>query len=505
MSIDTQDPAHRPLTVLSNRLPYNFPSNDTAGKPKRNVGGLVNALEPVLVRRGGMWVGWDGVTMDSQSDVDEAAASPRTIRTESGVRLLGVPLSEEELENYYHGFCNRTLWPLFHGLVDTTFFRPEYFTSYVQVNRRFTEMLMAHVDKSDRIWLHDYHLLLVPRMLRERGFTGRIDLFIHIPFPPSEVFRALPWRKDLLDGFLAADSVVFHVEPYRDNFVNLTTELIGAVPTPADQDGRVVVHHERGGTVVAAAPIGIDVDEYESRSRKPEVLQLAEKIRGDHEGRMLLFGADRLDYTKGILERLRAIDRMLTLRPETAGPFNMVQVVVPSRHQVQEYRELKEKLDREVGRINGVHARTGWIPLHYQFRALSRDELVATYLAARAALVTPLRDGMNLVAPEFVASRTDEHGVLVLSEFAGVSRILGQALIVNPYDVDGCAVAVHDALTMTPEEQHSRMVHMRERVRANTVSDWADRCMGLEIATPEHAGVLPAEGSADKSTREASS
>ena len=228
-----------------------------------------------------------------------------------------------------------------------------------------------------------------------------------------------------------------------------------------------------------------------------------EKIRLEHDGRLLLFGADRLDYTKGILERFRAIDRLLSVRPELAETFNLVQVVVPSRHQVQEYRELKEKLDREVGRINGVHARTGWIPLHYQFRALSRDELVAKYLAARAALVTPLRDGMNLVAPEFVASRTDEQGVLVLSEFAGVSRILGQALIVNPYDLDGCAEAVHDALTMTPEEQRIRMVRMRERVRANTVSDWADRCMGLEVATEEHSGVLPAEGTADKVARNA--
>jgi len=505
LSSDTQDPGHEPLIVLSNRLPYNFPSDDTAGKPKRNVGGLVNALEPVLVRRGGMWVGWDGITMPSQSEVDEAASVPRMIRTDSGVRLLGVPLSEQELERYYHGFCNRTLWPLFHGLIDTTYFRPEYFTSYVEVNERFADMVLAHTNASDRIWLHDYHLLLVPRMLRERGFTGRIDLFMHIPFPPSEVFRALPWRKDLLEGFLAANAVVFHVEPYRDNFVNLTTELIGAVPTPADQDGRVVVHHERGATIVAAAPIGIDVDEYETRSRKPQVREQAEKIRKQHEGRLLLFGADRLDYTKGILERFRAIDRLLSVRPETAGTFNMVQVVVPSRHQVQEYRELKEKLDREVGRINGVHARTGWIPLHYQFRALSRDELVAWYLSARAALVTPLRDGMNLVAPEFVASRTDEHGVLVLSEFAGVSRILGQALIVNPYDIDGCATAIHDALTMTPEEQRSRMVRMRERVRANTVSDWADRCMGLKTATEEHSGVLPSEGTADRVIRNARS
>jgi trehalose-6-phosphate synthase len=233
---------------------------------------------------------------------------------------------------------------------------------------------------------------------------------------------------------------------------------------------------------------------------------MAEGLRSRYEGRLLLFGADRLDYTKGILERFRAIDRLLTVRPETAGTFNFIQVVVPSRHQVQEYRDLKEKLDREVGRINGVHARTGWIPINYQFRALSRDELVANYLASRAALVTPLRDGMNLVAPEFVASRTDEQGVLLLSEFAGVSRILGQALIVNPYDLDGCAEAIDEALSMPAEEQRTRMVRMRERIRANPVADWADRCMNLELSTHEHAGsVLPAEGSAEKVIRDVGS
>lgn len=474
------DAGGEPLVVLSNRLPYNFPRPGVEGRPKRNVGGLVNALEPVLARRGGMWVGWDGVTLGSQRAVEQVASEPRTILTESGVRLLGVPLGDRELRRYYHGFCNRTLWPLFHGLVDTTYFRPEYFTSYVEVNRRFTEMALAHTGARDRIWLHDYHLLLVPRMLREKGFTGRIDFFLHTPFPPAEIFRAIPWRNQLLNGLLAADTVVFHVEPYRDNFVDLSTELIGAVPSPADETGRIVIHHELGGTVVAASPIGIDVDEFEKVSRKPEVREEARKIRQTHNGRSILFGADRLDYTKGILERFRAVERLISTKPETAGSFNMVQVVVPSRHEVREYRELKEKLDREVGRINGEHARAGWIPLHYEFRALSRDELVAKYLAASAALVTPLKDGMNLVAPEFVASRTDEQGVLVLSEFAGVSRILGQALVVNPYDLDGCATAIGEALKMSPGEQSARMVKMRERVRANTVSDWADRCMSLE-------------------------
>ncbi len=250
----------------------------------------------------------------------------------------------------------------------------------------------------------------------------------------------------------------------------------------ADSSGRVVVHHEGDSTVIAAAPIGIDVDEFEAVSRKPQVREQAAKIQRAHSGRLILFGADRLDYTKGILERFRAVERLLSTKPETAGTFTMLQVVVPSRHQVQEYRALKEKLDREVGRINGEHARAGWIPLHYQFRAMSRDELVAKYLAARAALVTPLKDGMNLVAPEFVASRTDERGVLVLSEFAGVARMLGQALIVNPYDQDGFAKAIDEALRMSPGEQSARMVKMRERVRANPVSAWAERCLRMETA-----------------------
>ena len=256
-------------------------------------------------------------------------------------------------------------------------------------------------------------------------------------------------------GLLAADTIAFHTHAYRDNFVSVAESLLGARAVTAGED-EFVLAHRRGHTVVSVAPIGVDVDEFEAVAGLPKVRSRVQKIRSAYGGRKILFGADRLDYTKGIKERLLAVESLLEQRPETAGKFIMLQTVVPSRHQVEEYRELKREIEEEVGRINGVHARTGWIPLHYQFRALSRDELVATYLAARAALVTPLRDGMNLVAPEFVASRTDEQGVLLLSEFAGVSRILGQALIVNPYDVDGCAEAVHEALKMGPEEQRSR-------------------------------------------------
>jgi len=466
-------------------LPYNFPRDRAADRPKRNIGGLVNALEPVLARCGGMWVGWDGITLQSQQAVQRAEADPRSLVTDTGVRLLGVPLGEREMQRYYHGFCNRTLWPLFHGLVDTTYFLPEYYGAYEDVNLRFARMFLEHAGSLDRVWVHDYHLLLVPRMLREHGFQGRIDFFLHIPFPPSEIFRALPWRRELLDGLLAADTVVFHVEPYRDNFAALTGELLDCSPAPVDSEGRVVVRHGGHCSVVAAAPIGIEVDEFETLSRRADVRAKAARLIEAHRGRKILFGADRLDYTKGILERFRAVERLLSTRPDMAEKFNLVQIVVPSRHQVQEYRELKQNVDREVGRINGEYARSGWIPLHYQVRGLNREDLVAHYVAAHAALVTPLKDGMNLVASEFVASRTDEQGALVLSEFAGVARSLDRALIVNPYDLDGCARAIHRALEMDPHEQRSRMIHMRKRVRANKVSHWAGCCLGLRAATDD--------------------
>jgi trehalose 6-phosphate synthase len=474
-----------PLIVVSNRLPFTFPPPGSDERPSRTVGGLVSALEPVLARNHGTWVGWDGIAANGTAG---GKSNNRELVTENGIRVLGVPLTQHEFERYYHGFSNRSLWPLFHGLVDTTYFRPEYFTAYVDANRRFAEATFRMIGPGSRIWVHDYHLLLVPSMLREMGFDGRIDFFLHIPFPPPEIFRALPWRGPLLDGMLAADAVVFHVEPYRDNFVALTTDLFGSIPSSADEHGHVAVHHRKGRTVVAAEPIGIDVEAFESLSRKPEVRGEAERIRATHDDRKILIGADRLDYTKGILERLRSVERLLDTRPEFAGAFHLSQVVVPSRHEVQEYRELKQRLDREVGRINGRFARSGWIPLHYEFRALSREELVARYLSAHAALVTPLKDGMNLVASEFVASRTDERGVLILSEFAGISRALDHALIVNPYDVDGCADAIELALRLSPEEQQRRMRRLRERVLRNPVSDWARRC--LEIGTPRTQEML---------------
>jgi len=474
------------LVVVSNRLPYNFPKEGSDRPPKRNVGGLVNALEPVLAANHGSWIGWDGNALSSSAAVSAALRKPRTFHTDTGVDLLGVPLSELELTRYYHGLSNRTLWPLFHNLLDKSVFNAEDWAAYERVNRRFAETVMARVTDPDRLWIHDYHLMLVPKLLREMGFAGRIDFFLHIPFPPPEIFNCLPWRDALVEGMLATDAVAFHIDAYRDNFARVVRELRAASVSPARGGADLVLSHPRGLTLTGSSPIGIDVAEFERIADSKTVQEKVRNLRRAYGGRELVFGADRLDYTKGIKERLLAFERLLQTHPERAGSFSMVQVVVPSRHQVDEYRRMKLEIDQHVGRINGDYGRDGWTPVHYKYRALSREDLVAYYRAASVALVTPLRDGMNLVAPEFVASRTDNDGVLVLSEFAGVAQRLPEALRVNPYDLDACAEAIASALDMPAGERAMRMKSLRARVQENTIETWAMRCLGLGRRGPHN-------------------
>lgn len=465
------------LVVVSNRLPYNLPRRAGHRPPRRNIGGLVNALEPVLASRRGSWIGWDGSPLPSSAAVDEARAHPATLLTGSGVSLFGVPLSEREVGLYYHGFSNRALWPLFHDFPGNAVFLPEEFGAYRKVNRRFAEEVLRRADAGSRIWVHDFHLMLVPLFLREAGFRGRVDFFLHIPFPPPEIYRALPWRTEILRGLLAADSVGFHVDLYRDNFIASAVELADARDAGAGAPGSRRVLHALGETSARTVPIGIDVEDFERIARSAAVSARAARIREAHLHRRLLFGADRLDYTKGILERLHFVERLLSTRPGLSGRIVLIQIVVPSRHQVEEYRRMKREIDREVGRINGEHGSDGWMPVHYRYHALERDELVAHYLAADVALVTPLRDGMNLVASEFAASRVDEDGVLIVSEFAGVSSRSPGAILVNPYDLEGSVDAVVLALEMDAGERRERMRRLRDRVRSNPVSRWARRCL----------------------------
>lgn len=483
MSAQARSQSESGLVVVSNRLPFNLPRRQTKRPPKRNVGGLVSAVEPVLAQKKGTWIGWDGFALPSAGAVSSVVASPRRYRTDTGIDLYGVPLSERELALYYHGFANRCLWPLFHNLLPTAVFNPEDWACYDRVNRRFAETVLARASKQDRIWVHDYHLMLVPAMLREMGFKGRIDFFLHIPFPAPDIFRSLPWRDELLHGLLAANTVAFHVSPYTRNFIRSAEYVAGARFKPEEAD-EYEVEHPGGRTLALTAPIGIDVAEFERIAELPRVQQKTARLRSDFAERKIIFGADRLDYTKGIKERFLAVEHYLRRNPEAAGTFDLVQIVVPSRHQVEEYRLLKREIDEIAGRINGEWGQESWAPIRYRFRALNREELVAYYRAADVAIITPLKDGMNLVAPEFVASRTDGDGVLVVSEFAGIATRLSGVIMVNPYNLDAYAGALDQALHMEESERLERMAMARSQVRDNPVSTWAERCLGLDLTSP---------------------
>ena len=476
--------ASGPMVVVSNRLPYNAQREPGGRPPKRNVGGLVNALEPVLVARGGSWVGWDGVYRSSSEALSPASSRPAAARAPSGIPMYGVPLTSKEVERYYHGCANRAIWPLFHDFPGKAVFAHHDYAAYVSVNRRFAEIAMARAGAEGRVWVQDYQLMLVPYFLKEMGFRGRVDFFLHIPFPAPEIFRALPWRAEALAGLLAADSVGFHVELYRDNFVAAASMLAGARPGVPDGRNRIPIRHARGKSLALVAPIGIDVEDFERISNRSSVAALTSRLRQAHKDCKIIFGADRLDYTKGIGERLAALECYLEEHADAARKVVLIQVVVPSRHQVEEYKAQKREIDREVGRINGMFGRVGWVPIHYLYRALDREDLVAYYKAADVALVTPLRDGMNLVAPEFAASRVDEDGILIISEFAGIAARCEGALLVNPYDVRGTAGAISEALGMEADERRRRMRSLRRVVRSNPLSQWAVQCLGPDTVHP---------------------
>ncbi len=476
-----------PLVVVSNRLPYDLRVSRNDPPYKRNVGGLVNAVEPVLSQVGGRWVGWDGSLGRSAADVSSRLFNQESYKAPSGIEMYGVPLSERDVQHYYHGFSNRALWPLFHSFPEKSIFDAQDWNVYTKVNRRFAEASQPLAWPRGRIWVHDFHLMRVPFFLRELGYRGRIDFFLHIPFPPPEIFCTLPWRNELIQGMLSADSIAFHVKGYHDNFLRTVTHLSRSqVELNTSVDSTTIVS-DRGKSSTKVVPVGIDVEEFEKISERKSVVEHAVRLRESNPGRRILIGIDRLDYTKGIKERLDAVEHFLTKNREARGKIVLFQIVVPSRHQITEYRELKKEIDRQVGRINGDFGSEGWVPIHYWYTALEREQLVAYYRAADVAIVTPLRDGMNLIGAEFAASRVDNDGVLLISEFAGIAEHTPGAIRVNPHDIHGFSNAILYALRMSREERRARMIRLRERVRENPVSKWGERCLEH---TPARVAVL---------------
>ncbi|MBE2252723.1 MAG: bifunctional alpha,alpha-trehalose-phosphate synthase (UDP-forming)/trehalose-phosphatase [Myxococcus sp.] len=449
------------VIVVSNRLPITVKQGAAGPELSRSSGGLATGLKAVHEGRGGLWVGWPGFA--GAPDPAHAAALEARY-AELGV--VPVTLAASEVERYYESACNGVLWPLFHGFPARLPLEVPDFALYEAVNQRFADAVAAVWQPGDVVWVHDYQLMRVPALLRQKLPEARIGFFLHIPFPDSDVFRILPAREALLEGVLAADLVGFHTAAYARHFASSALHVLGA---EAGVDG--VTFQGRHATL-GVFPMGVDAKAFEALAGSDAVRAQLAASQPSPSVRLLV-GIDRLDYTKGIPRRLLAYERLLEAHPELHERVRLVQVAVPSRTQVDAYAEFRNTVDSLVGRINGRFGTPSWAPVHYVYRNLSEVEVVALYRAADVMVVTPIRDGMNLVAKEFVASRSDGKGVLVLSEFAGAATELAEAVHVNPYDLDGVSRALLRSLEMSDEERGTRMATLRHRVFSYDVGRWA--------------------------------
>jgi len=460
------------LLVVSNRLPLVLRRRSGGDvEVEEGSGGLVSALRPVLRHRGGAWIGWAG-----EGAPDEEATS-RLLRGTgriAGYRLIPVALPDEERRGFYEAFANEAIWPLFHDLPAVARFRTDAWTIAERVTRRFAAKVLAQAKPSDLVWVHDYHLVGAARAMRSAGWAGRIAYFLHIPFPPLDLFLKLPWRTEVLGSLLEYDLVGLQTMRDRQNFL----QCVRALFPEAEVRGKgssLRIRLDGRDVRVGAFPIGIDFHEFARGAREPGVERKARAIRADESQRTILLSVDRLDYTKGLPQRLEAFGLLLEREPELRGRVTLVQFVVPSRGAIPQYAELKRDVERRVGELNGRFTRSGWVPVRHNYRAIPRDKLLAYYRAADIAVVSPLKDGMNLVAKEYCAARVSRDGVLVLSEFAGAAAQLHPgALLVNPWDAAGFASVLARAVRMSPGEQRARMQKMRRTVREHDVAEWAD-------------------------------
>lgn len=473
----------RRLAVVSNRLPIVLNrGDDEKWRITPGSGGLVTALGPVLRDRGGLWIGWLGANSDEFQDTSFLDELLSRGAEESGYALKPVDLSAEEVRKYYFGFSNEILWPLFHDLSGRCNFEPGYWEVYEAVNGKFAQAVAEHTSEDDYVWVHDYQLILVAEKLKQLGIRRNTGFFLHIPFPPLDLFIRLPWRFQILNALLQYDLLGFQTVRDRRNFIGCVRALTKGVKACGHGHVSRLVTLERE-VRVGAFPISIDYGEFAGLASTPGVAERARTIRANLPNRRLMLGVDRLDYTKGIPDRLKAFVTALDRYPELRGAITLVQIVVPSRESIREYDLLKQEIERLVGEINGQYTDVGWTPVIYIFRSLHRADLVAYYRACEIALVTPLKDGMNLVAKEYCASNTRENGVLILSEFAGAAAQMHHgALLVNPYDVYGVARAIHDAFTMDLEERRTRMKSLRRSILRQDIFHWVNSFLGAGIA-----------------------
>jgi len=459
------------LLVVSNRLPIVIGEENGEWGISPGTGGLVTALAPVMKSRDGIWIGWPGCG-------EEAPLTQLFDRfhTAEGYRLGAVTLSEEEVDRYYLGFSNESLWPLFHDLLGHCRFNLENWLAYREVNSRFASVIAAEARDGDFVWIHDYQLMLVGEELKRRDLANSLAFFLHIPFPSHDLFRRLPWKIEIARALLEYDLLGFQTLRDRRNFVNCVTTMFPDIDIITRQRHYTLLRYGERVVKIGHYPISIDYGDFRDGARTREVEEAAWYLHENLHGRQLVLGIDRLDYTKGIPERFLAFERAIEKYPEIRKKMSLLQIVVPSRTLVPDYQNLKELLDQLAGRINAQFSEQGWIPIHYVFRTLDRVQLLAHYRTSEIALITPLRDGMNLVAKEYCAASVEGNGVLILSEFAGAADRLGKgAVLVNPYDIEGTADAIYAAFTMPHDERIRRMTLLQAEIRRNDVYRWVER------------------------------
>ncbi len=448
----------RRLVVVSNRLPVTVNTSGSEPFIEHSSGGLVTALSPVLQQYSGYWIGWTGTerSEDIERLFDEFSSGH--------YELVPLYLNSEERNNFYLGFSNEILWPLFHDLQTRCNFDPAYWQTYVSVNDKFAKALLKVASPADLVWVQDYHLMLVAEAVKQRGSDWELAYFHHIPFPSPDMLEKLPWRKQILQALLHFNLLGFQTKRDRRNFVSCVREFLPDA----------------------------EVEQFSNAASEPAVAERAAQIKSDLGGCAVVLGLDRLDYTKGIPERLRAFRSLLEADPEIHGKIALVQIVVPSRVEIPRYRDLKSDIERLVSSINGSYGTSGWVPVHYLHRNIEKSELLAYYRAADIALITPLKDGMNLVSKEYCAAQVDEQGVLILSEFAGAAyQLKGAAVLVNPNDFEAVGQTIRAALTMSVEEKRTRMRRLRKIVAGENVYRWARRFL-YESRRSQRPQVAPA-------------
>lgn len=467
------------LVIVSNREPYTVKYKDQEIHLEKTPGGLVSALDPILRKRNGLWICWEGAPKKI-AEFDDVSVLDDDIdwgKIELPYQIQSVTLTEKEINHYYYGYANTRIWPLFHYFVSRcNFFDERDWPSYLSANQKFSDAVIEHTNDEDWVWIQDYHLLLVPDMVRAKAANRKIGFFLHIPFPSIEVFKALPRRDTILKGLLGSDLIGFHVPEYVHHFLDSIEHLISPSEVTIDRERNTLLY--QGRTIhVKDFPISIDFEQIESLATLPAMQKEAQRIKDSYGVEWIGLSVDRLDYSKGLLENMEAIRIFFEKYSEYKKRFSFIQIAAPTRTEVPEYKRMKEEIDQAVGRINGTLSQDNWVPIQYFYRSFPLDEVLPYFLIADVEMVTPLRDGMNLVAKEYCAAKTDLNGVLLLSEFTGAASELKEAMHINPFYVEQVADTLHEALRLPAAVKEARMHALRETIRQHDIHYWVQSFM----------------------------